>query len=189
MVPASLLRSRPLGAPEFSFWPNRSPVRPLRTWASGFQQRNGVFTTILFGSKSSAPPPPKIISKKWVLLVTVPRGAAEKKHPKHPKRTPQRDPACVHLNSCVNPSRAQTCVVCNEWSRGRVSAEQKIPKMLKMAKTGCGGQAAVRPKSLKRSIGPEGAAWPKCPKRAAAQRPLAPKRQLGWREAPAAKSS
>ena len=61
--------------------------------------------------------------------------------------------------------------------------------MLKMAKTGCGGQAAVRPKSLKRSIGPEGAAWPKCPKRAAAQRPLAPKRQLGWREAPAAKSS
>ena len=86
-------------------------------------------------------------------------------------------------------SRAQTCVVCNEWSRGRVSAEQKIPKMLKMAKTGCGGQAAVRPKSLKRSIGPEGAAWPKCPKRAAAQRPLAPKRQLGWREAPAAKSS
>ena len=111
------------------------------------------------------------------------------KHPKHPKRTPQRDPACVHLNSCVNPSRAQTCVVCNEWSRGRVSAEQKIPKMLKMAKTGCGGQAAVRPKSLKRSIGPEGAAWPKCPKRAAAQRPLAPKRQLGWREAPAAKSS
>ena len=65
----------------------------------------------------------------------------------------------------VNPSRAETCVVCNEWSRGRVSAEQKIPKMLKMAKTGCGGQAAVRPKSLKRSIGPEGAAWPKCPKK------------------------
>ena len=68
MVPTSLLRSRALGTPEFSFRPNRSPGRPLCTWASGFQQRNGLFTTINFWSKSSATPPAKIISKKWVLV-------------------------------------------------------------------------------------------------------------------------
>ena len=59
MVPTSLLRSRALGTPEFSFRPNRSPGRPLCTWASGFQQRNGFFTTINFWSKSSATPPCK----------------------------------------------------------------------------------------------------------------------------------
>ena len=59
MVPTSLLRPRPLGAPEFSFWPNRSPVRPLRTWASGFQQRNGFFTTIFLGVKKNLDPPSK----------------------------------------------------------------------------------------------------------------------------------
>ena len=59
MLPTSLLRSRALGTPEFSFRPNRSPGRPLCTWASGFQQRNGFFTTINFWSKSSATPPCK----------------------------------------------------------------------------------------------------------------------------------
>ena len=103
MVPASLLRSRPLGAPEFSFWPNRSPVRPLRTWASGFQQRNGVFTTILFGSKSSAPPPPKIISKKWVLVSAA--GCSSGLH-----------------------HRSRGAGVCKEMDQGRFRGTSRIPR-------------------------------------------------------------